>query len=71
DIARVIAVDKSFNLITSGGTVNETGCRLKNSCTALDGGQDTIKTSGCGSNKTPVQVKYDKASYLGMPVGSN
>ncbi|KAF5001730.1 hypothetical protein FDECE_10863 [Fusarium decemcellulare] len=69
--ARVIMIDKTFNFLGSEGTVTETGCRLKDSCTAANGGQDTIKTSGCDSNETPIQVKYDKASYLGMPVGSN
>ncbi|KAM0438494.1 hypothetical protein ACHAPT_001243 [Fusarium lateritium] len=68
---RVIMIDKTFNFLGSEGTVTENGCRLTGSCTALNGGQDTIKTGGCDSNEKSVQVKYDKASYLGMPVGSN
>ncbi|KAL0932498.1 pectin lyase [Colletotrichum truncatum] len=71
NVPRVIMIDKTFNFLGSEGTVTEMGCRLKKSCTAANGGQDTIKTSGCDSNETPVQVKYDKASYLGMDVGSN
>lgn len=71
DTPRVIMIDKTFNFLGSEGTVTEMGCRLKDSCTAANGGQDTIKTSGCDANETPVQVKYDKASYLGMDVGSN
>ncbi|KAM5365300.1 hypothetical protein ACJZ2D_011083 [Fusarium nematophilum] len=64
-------IDKTFNFLGSEETVTENGCRLINSCTALNGGQDNIKTSGCDSNEKSVQVKYDKASYLGMLVGSN
>lgn len=68
---RVIMIDKTFNFLGSEGSVTETGCRLTSGCTAANGGQDTIKSSGCDSNEKPIQVKYDKASHLGMPVGSN
>ncbi|PSN70595.1 pectin lyase-like protein [Corynespora cassiicola Philippines] len=68
---RVILIDKTYDFLGSEGTVTETGCRLTDTCTAENGGQDTIKTSGCDANERPVTVKYDKASYLGMPVGSN
>lgn len=65
-------IDRTWNFIGSEGTVTEQGCRLNDGrCTAANGGQDTIKTSGCDSNERPVTVTYDKASYLGMDVGSN
>lgn len=68
----MIKIDKTFNFIGSEGTVTEQGCRLNNGqCTAANGGQDTIKTGGCDANEVPVTVTYDKASYLGMDVGSN
>ncbi|RSM04299.1 hypothetical protein CEP52_006931 [Fusarium oligoseptatum] len=71
DTPRVIMIDKTFNFLGSEGTVTENGCRLTSGCTAANGGQDTIKTGGCDSNEKSIQVKYDKASYIGMPVGSN
>lgn len=46
DAPRVIMIDKTFNFIGSEGTVTEPGCRLNTgTCTALNGGQDTIKSS--------------------------
>ncbi|KAF4958977.1 hypothetical protein FSARC_10880 [Fusarium sarcochroum] len=71
DTPRVIMIDKTFNFLGSEGSVTETGCRLTSGCTAANGGQDTIKTGGCDANEKPIEVKYDKASYLGMNVGSN
>ncbi|CAG9990991.1 unnamed protein product [Clonostachys byssicola] len=72
DVARVIMIDKTFNFIGSEGTVTEPGCRLNTgTCTALNGGQDTIKTGDCDANEVRITVTYDKASYLGMDVGSN
>lgn len=46
------------------------GCREKNICSMLNGGQDWIKPD-CDSNQTPIQVSYDKAGTRGMDVGSN
>ncbi|VUC19897.1 unnamed protein product [Clonostachys rosea] len=71
DMARVTMIDKTFDFIGSEGTVTENRCRMKDTCTAANGGQDTIKQGGCDDNETSIQVKYDKASYVGMPVGSN
>ncbi|CAH0027088.1 unnamed protein product [Clonostachys rhizophaga] len=72
DAPRVIMIDKTFNFIGSEGTVTEPGCRLNTgTCTALNGGQDTIKTGDCDANEVRITVTYDKASYLGMEVGSN
>lgn len=65
-------IDKTFNFIGSEGTVTEPGCRLNTgTCTALNGGQDTIKTGDCDANEVRITVTYDKASYLGMDVGSD
>jgi pectin lyase len=65
-------IDKEFNFLGSEGTVTEQGCKMNNGvCTTANGGQDTIKTGGCDSNEAPTTVTYDKASYLGMDVGSN
>ncbi|CRK11441.1 hypothetical protein BN1708_010162 [Verticillium longisporum] len=50
--------------------VTEMGCRNKNVCTFLNGGQDWIKPD-CDSEQTPIQVTYDKAGTVGIIVGSN
>ena len=71
DEPRVIMIDKTYDFLGSEGSVTEQGCRLTDRCTAESGGQDTIKDSGCDPNEEPVEVTYDAASYLGMPVGSN
>ncbi|KAM0334480.1 hypothetical protein ACHAQA_001509 [Verticillium albo-atrum] len=70
DTPRVIRIDKTFNFIGSEGSVTEQGCRNKNVCTFLNGGQDWIKPD-CDSEQTPVQVTYDKAGTVGIIVGSN
>ncbi|KAM9880408.1 pectin lyase [Verticillium dahliae] len=70
DTPRVIRIDKTFNFIGSEGSVTEMGCRNKNVCTFLNGGQDWIKPD-CDSEQTPVQVTYDKAGTVGIIVGSN
>jgi pectin lyase len=64
-------IDKTFNFLGSEGTVTETGCRLKSGCNAANSGQDTVKSGGCDDNQSSIQVTYDKASYVGMDVGSN
>lgn len=64
-------IDKTYDFLGSEGSVTETGCRLTDTCTAENGGQDTIKDSGCDDNEVEVEVTYDLASYIGMPVGSN
>lgn len=70
DTPRVIRIDKTFNFIGSEGSVTEMGCRNKNVCTFLNGGQDWIKPD-CDSEQAPVQVTYDKAGTVGIIVGSN
>ncbi|KAF4556483.1 Pectate lyase-like protein 12 [Elsinoe fawcettii] len=68
---RVIMIDRTFNFTGSEGSRTEQGCRLKDSCTAANGGQDTIKSSGCDSNEKAQTVTYDLAGYLGMDVSSD
>ncbi|KAF4555488.1 Pectate lyase-like protein 11 [Elsinoe fawcettii] len=70
DVPRVIRIDKTFNFIGSEGTVSARGCQFTSGCTAANGGQDYIKDR-CDSGEKPITVKYDKAGYTGLAVGSN